>query len=251
MDSSTTNLLHSVTCDSGDKPDDLTSSLCYRDGGSVIPATCNLERGPVASSSTREDSAVSILAGFLKTPFGLEADGVAARLISRHGSLTRVLNVGKEYDNGPENAAYAIIHAAHRLVEAALIERMSSQSVDPRDPALLKFLRLKFNRADNEQLQTIFLDREMKFKSHELLATGDDSKLTFNSSLIFRRCIDLGASVIILAHNHPSGCAMPSQADRESTTRFQQMAEFLGFTLADHIIFGANQAYSMRKGGLL
>lgn len=251
MDSCNTTFRDILSCNSQGKSGNFTPSLRLCDGKPLVSANCNLGHSSGALSSTGEERAISILAEFLAAPFGRNANELAENLIGRHGSLSRVLNAKERTEGCPENAAYAIINAAFRFVEAMLLENISGTVVDPSDPALLKFLKLKFHKTESEQMQSIFLDGDMKFISHEVLAIGDESKLMLDSSYLFRRCIELGASTLILAHNHPSGSAVPSQADRESTMQLQKMAQFLGIKLADHIIFGAHQAFSMRKGCML
>ncbi len=229
----------------------LTAGLFNRNDRSVLSSDADRDSWSNFPCSSDEAGAVSILARVFDSALGPKSFELAQRLLERHGSLSRVLSAEERFEDCPENEAYPIIYAACRLVEAGLSEQIAGSTVDPCDPALLKFLKLKFHNIAGEQLQSIFLDNKMRFIAHETLATGDDSKLMLNSSHLFRRCIDLGASALILAHNHPSGSAAPSQADRKSTTRLQKMAQFLGIELADHIIFGAGQAFSMRKGGML
>lgn len=251
MDSCNTTFRDILSCDSQGKSGNFTPRLRLCNGKPLVSANCNLGHRSGAVSSTSEERAISILAKFLAATFGRNANELAENLIGRHGSLSRVLNVKERSVGCPENAAHAIINAAFRFVEATLLENISGEVVDPSDPALLKFLKLKFHNTKREQMQSIFLDEEMKFISYEVLAFGHESKLMLDSSFLFRRCTELGASALILAHNHPSGSAAPSQSDRESTIYLQKMARFRGIKLADHIIFGAHQAFSMRKGRML
>lgn len=63
----------------------------------------------------------------------------------------------------------------------------------------------------------------------------------------------LGTDVagVVMAHNHPSGTAWPSDADRQITTRAATMLEILGVALFDHLIFVSHGHFSFRKAGLL
>lgn len=84
------------------------------------------------------------------------------------------------------------------------------------------------------------------------------SKGTVNCSLItprevFIRALQIGASQIVLIHNHPSGSITPSSQDLEMTERIKQAGELVGVVLADHIIIAANGGgyLSFREAGLL
>ncbi len=68
---------------------------------------------------------------------------------------------------------------------------------------------------------------------------------------VVKRALELGASALILVHNHPSGDPEPSPADITMTHRIADAAEPLGITLHDHIIIGKEQTASFRARGLL
>jgi DNA repair protein RadC len=66
-----------------------------------------------------------------------------------------------------------------------------------------------------------------------------------------KRAIELGASALIMAHNHPSGDRTPSKADIETTREVAKAAALLGVTLHDHIIIGRGRHSSLKSLGLL
>ena len=68
---------------------------------------------------------------------------------------------------------------------------------------------------------------------------------------VFSQALSLGASAIILAHNHPSGNCRPSAQDILATRKFGEIANALDIALLDHLILTDTSVYSMRAGGLL
>ena len=66
-----------------------------------------------------------------------------------------------------------------------------------------------------------------------------------------RRGVLYNAARIILAHNHPSGIALPSEADKMVTENIRQALALVDMKLIDHIIVGSNDTYSFAESGLL
>ena len=77
---------------------------------------------------------------------------------------------------------------------------------------------------------------------------------SLNASLVhprevFKPAVGLGAAAVIVAHNHPSGCARPSGDDLELTQRLIRCGELLGIELLDHVIVGRGEFLSLREDG--
>jgi DNA repair protein RadC len=66
---------------------------------------------------------------------------------------------------------------------------------------------------------------------------------------VMKRALELSASAIILAHNHPSGDPAPSKADIEMTKQIVEIANKLGVTVHDHLILGREGHHSMKGAG--
>lgn len=84
----------------------------------------------------------------------------------------------------------------------------------------------------------------------ETLTDGLESLQLVSPRKIFRRALNLDARRLVLAHNHPSGCSRPSNADIESTRRFAEQAKGLGIVIEDHFVVGRCEVVSMKGGGL-
>jgi DNA repair protein RadC len=80
---------------------------------------------------------------------------------------------------------------------------------------------------------------------------GDESGARFPLRDIIADAAKHGSAGIVLAHNHPSGDARPSESDRRATRRLASAAEALDCALLDHLVFGGNDCTSFRRIGLL
>ncbi|HVM22209.1 MAG TPA: JAB domain-containing protein [Sphingomicrobium sp.] len=80
---------------------------------------------------------------------------------------------------------------------------------------------------------------------------GDETGAAFPLREILGDAIAHGSSAILLAHNHPSGDARPSETDFRTTRRLATAAEALDCTVLDHLVFGGGQCTSLRQLGYL
>ncbi|MCA0903815.1 JAB domain-containing protein [Qipengyuania aquimaris] len=107
------------------------------------------------------------------------------------------------------------------------------------------------SRLETERMVAIFADSAGRVISQELVAEGDKGQLRLSLRQLFTKALKRDAKRMIIAHNHPSGCASPSENDVSSTRRLDEYARSLGITLEDHLIIGAADITSMRTLGLL
>ena len=89
---------------------------------------------------------------------------------------------------------------------------------------------------------------------NHLMACEDLFMGTVDSAVVYPRdvvakALEVGASSVIVAHNHPSGCAQPSRADRQITQRLRAALATVDINLLDHIIIGRGRAHSMAAHG--
>jgi DNA repair protein RadC len=102
-----------------------------------------------------------------------------------------------------------------------------------------------------EVLFLVYLDRAGAFLGEELITGGTNCSLGVSYRVLFERAFKRGAARLVLAHNHPSGSAEPSELDIKSTRGLQALAVPMGLELVDHLIVGAREVFSMRAGGLV
>ena len=117
--------------------------------------------------------------------------------------------------------------------------------------AMVDYLRrcIITGRASAERFHAVFLDARRTYLGDTSLGMGLDFALTLRMRDLFSRALSIGASGLIIAHNHPSGDCRPSACDIASTHRLKEVAGALDIELIDHLIITERSAYSMRAGG--
>lgn len=103
-----------------------------------------------------------------------------------------------------------------------------------------------------EALSILFLDRVRRVIGGRVITIGSSQFTVVDPSQIYREALEMGASAVILAHNHPSGDPTPSTQDREVTNRVAAAGRVVGVPLLDHIVLGASGKWiSLAQEGLL
>ena len=103
---------------------------------------------------------------------------------------------------------------------------------------------------ETERLFVAHLDEQARCL-HISAHDGDESSTDFPLKAIISDAACHGSAGIVLAHNHPSGDARPSEADCRTTRRLASAAEALDCTILDHLIFAGDQCTSLRRLGFL
>ena len=179
---------------------------------------------------------------------------VAKALLARFGSLGEVLSAAPEalqqVRGVGESSAVAL-----KLVRAAGL-RLASQQVMNRNvisswEALLDYCKAAMGYEKVEQLRVLYLDRKNVLMADEVQQRGTVDHTPLYPREVVKRALELGASALILVHNHPSGDATPSRDDIAMTKEVRDAAEKLGIALHDHVIIGKGAHVSFKSLGLL
>lgn len=187
----------------------------------------------------------------LFSPFaGDHAGSLAHGLVERFGGLSRALGATLDAvdlaDN--EREALRIVNAARDIVLAACAETISGSPVDPHDRALRDYLRLQLSFSSEEDVIVIFVDPGGGYAGEEIVARGGRGTAPLPVRHIARRALDLGAGAILLAHNHPSGSALPSEQDYVATETLVAALEAVEIACLDHLVVTRSAVFSMREG---
>ena len=179
---------------------------------------------------------------------------LAKDLIDRFGSLAEVLSA--EADDllsvpGLGEAGVAALksvrEAALRLARAELRARPLLSSWDQ----LIDYCRATVAYGKVEEFHLLFLDRKNMLIAHERQQRGTVDHTPVYPREVVKRALDLGASALLLVHNHPSGDPTPSKADVAVTRDIIKAASPLGVTVHDHLIISHGRHTSLRDLGLL
>jgi len=144
-------------------------------------------------------------------------------------------------------AAIKLVAAsAQRLARADV---MAEPTVLNNWDKLVAYLSSVMARAEVEEFRVLFLDARNRLLADELQARGTVNHTPVYPREVVKRALEVGATALILAHNHPSGDPTPSRADLEMTAEIQQAAAIMGIVLHDHIILGNGRHVSFRREG--
>ena len=211
----------------------------------VVPAT------PPEISS---DSDVFRLARLLALVLPVDGREQAAAAVRRFGSFAAVLAAPEaELRRVPGFGTHCV--AAVKLVHAAAIRHaragLAGRPVLDDPQRLAAYLAAVLARERIEQFRILFLDADGMLRADEVQAQGTVNHTPVYPREVVRRALALGASSIILVHNHPTGDPTPSREDLEMTRQVQQAAAVLQIGLRDHVIVGNGRWLSFRDEGLL
>ena len=179
---------------------------------------------------------------------------LAKRLIAHFGSFAAVLTaepaaLAQVKGMGEASAAslYAVSLAARRMARGAVQDKPMLGSWQ----ALLDYLAIDMGHLKHERVRVLYLDTRNRLILDHLAAEGSVDEAAIHPREVIRRAFDIGATALILVHNHPSGDPEPSRADIAITNRIAEAGRLLGVTVHDHVIVGRGTHVSLRAKGLI
>ena len=129
-----------------------------------------------------------------------------------------------------------------------VLERQSLRVGDYADLSeLAEHLMVRFSGVTQEVIIVIFLDTQNRVIQETEVARGGMDSAVVDPRVVFRQGLLVNAAQLILAHNHPSGVTVPSEADIAVTERFIGAGQLMGMALADHLIIGAHNYYAFSE----
>ncbi len=179
---------------------------------------------------------------------------VAKALLKRFGSLAGVLNADpaalQQVEGVGQTSAAAlksVAVAARRMARSEVIDRPVLGSWQ----ALLDYLAIDMAHLTVERVRVLYLDTRNRLIDDHHVGDGSIDEAAIHPREVIRRALDLGASALILVHNHPSGNPEPSRADIQITGRIAEAGRLLGVSVHDHVIVGREGHVSLRAKGLI
>lgn len=147
--------------------------------------------------------------------------------------------------------AVAMVRAVGAVLTRAAQKEVMGKPVLSSWTALTEYLSLAMAHEPVEQFRLLFLDRKNALIADEVQQRGTVDHTPVYPREVVKRALELGATAIILVHNHPSGDPTPSRADIDMTKEIARAAHALGVTLHDHIVVGKGKHTSFKGSGLL
>jgi DNA repair protein RadC len=177
----------------------------------------------------------------------------AERLLERFGSLGAILDADTPAlaASGAGTDAALRIDAAAACLRHVLGERLEDRPILGSMRNLVDYLTLTLSFKGLEQVRVLFLDSRLHLIRDETVSRGCVAEAPIFVRPILKRVLELDASAIVLAHNHPSGDPSPSEADIGATRALENGAAAIGVQLVDHLVLARGEWMSFRAEGLL
>ena len=171
------------------------------------------------------------------------------------GRLEQVMRTIGAFE-GPQiekDSAFTVtlMKAMQCLLERVLVEKVKDRPVISSWQALLDYLKVALGHEPIEQFRVLFLDKKNILIRDEVQQRGTVDHTPLYPREIAKRALELGASAIIMVHNHPSGDPTPSRADIEMTRQVKAALAPIKVTLHDHLIIGKDRHLSFQSEGLI
>ncbi|MEM8949044.1 MAG: DNA repair protein RadC [Pseudomonadota bacterium] len=151
------------------------------------------------------------------------------------------------------DSQFTITHlkAMQRLLQRVLAEDVKERPVISSWQALLDYLKMALGHEPIEQFRVLFLDKKNILIKDEVQQRGTVDHTPLYPREIAKRALELGASALIMVHNHPSGDPTPSRADIEMTKQVEAALAPIRVALHDHLIIGKDRHLGFKSEGLL
>lgn len=184
-----------------------------------------------------------------------DTNPIAHALMDRYGSLSAVLAAPVEdlqkVEGIGESAAILLKVVPHICHKARLADAGRQDVILNTSARAGNYLMEHFTGEKNEVIYQLCLDRKGKVLVCKRLGEGNVGSTALDVRRLVENAILSSASAVILAHNHPSGIALPSPEDYAATDRAKAALATIGVVLSDHIIVADGTFVSMADSGCL
>lgn len=179
---------------------------------------------------------------------------LAKSLLQKFDNLPRLMSASiadlKQVDGISENTAIAlkaVTAIAHRSMKQELMQKPLLNSWT----RLMDYCHATMAHETKEHFRIIFLNKKNEMIADEIQNSGTVDHTPAYPREIMKRALELGATALILIHNHPSGDPKPSPADIEMTNHIIRAAEPFSIVIHDHVIVSKNGYTSFKTEGLI
>jgi len=208
-----------------------------------------LDLGPTALSDAE------LLAIFLRVGcVGKSAVDLARELLQEYGGLRQLLEASRAdfcKGLGLGAAKYAQLQAVLEMGRRHLSATLKEGDLMTTPALVRSYLSSQLRHQPREVFAVLFLDNQNRLISYDELFYGTIDGASVYPREVVKKALARNASALILAHNHPSGVAEPSQADVRITQRLQDALNLVDIRVLDHMVVGDSEVISFAERGLL
>lgn len=208
-----------------------------------------LHQGPQALSDAE------LLAIFLRT--GVSGESVvdmSRRLLKHFEGVRGLLNADYQVfcaERGLGSAKYAQLQAVLELSRRHLAEHLRSATFFNTSSSARAYVRAQLRDGHLERFALLLLDNQHRMLAFDVIAEGTVDQATVYPRVVLEKVLAKRASAVILCHNHPSGCAEPSDADIRLTRRLDDALALVDVRVLDHLIVADDHVVSLAERGEL
>ncbi len=212
-------------------------------------------REKLLQRGTSSLSDAELLAIFLRTGVaGKSAVDLARELLVHFGGFMQLFVASeKEFCaiRGMGLAKYVQLQAVVEMARRALREEMQVGDALNSPRAVREFLQLLLRGRQQEVFGALFLDTQHRVIASEELFHGTLTQTSVYPREVVKRALRYNAAAVIFAHNHPSGVAEPSEADRLLTDALKNALQLVDVRVLDHFVVAGAVCLSFAEKGLL
>ena len=200
-------------------------------------------------------SDAELLAIFLRTGVkGLNAIELSQQLLTQHQSIQGLFSLScdefcQQLGLGP--AKYVQLQAVLELSKRFFSEKITREAVFDSPWSVVNYLKCQLQQEKRECFYLLLLDSQNRLIKSINLFQGTINAASVYPREVVANVLQHNAANVIIAHNHPSGIAEPSEADKLITKRLTQALELIDVSILDHIIIASGQSHSFAEHGLL
>lgn len=198
-------------------------------------------------------SDAELLAIFLRTgTTEMNAIELAQHLLNQYGSLANIVHCSAQQfyqQKGLGPAKYAQLKASVEISNRCLFQDLTKKSVLEDTKSAEIFLKSQLSHQTREVFALLLLDNQHRVLQFAPIFFGTIDAASVYPRIVVQKVLENNAAAVILAHNHPSGVAEPSQADRQITERLINALALIDVRVLDHIVVGQGSAVSFAQRG--
>lgn len=196
-----------------------------------------------------------LLAIFLRTGTqGISAVELARQVLEQFGGLRALLSASREefcQGFGLGDAKYTQLQAVLEMSKRHLKEQLKRDTVFSSAEHVRNYLSSQLRHSQREVFAVLFLDSQHRLIRYQELFMGTIDAAAVYPREVVKAALQYNSAAVILAHNHPSGVAEPSQADISITEKIKQALDLVDVRLLDHFVVGDGSPVSLAERGLL
>jgi DNA repair protein RadC len=211
------------------------------------------ERFMKSDGDTLPDYELLELILFAAKPRG-DVKPLAKKLLKEFGSFTKVFQASESElraIDGVGDAAISTLKSVRCASQRMLKEEIQSRPIIQSWSALMDYCQLVMGHNKIEEFRVLFLNHKHHLIADEVMQRGTVNHTAVYPREIIKRALEIGASALILLHNHPSGDPSPSKADISMTEQIVTAAKAVNIIVHDHVIISQNAHYSFKSFGLI